>query len=68
MLVFFSIRAIYFYRAVAPKSLRSSCRFNPSCSEYALLALRKYGFLVGWRMTLNRIYRCQPPGGGDDFP
>ena len=36
------------------------CRFYPSCSEYAILALEKYGFVKGVRMAWNRIRRCTP--------
>ena len=34
------------------------CRFYPSCSNYAIRALRKYGFSKGWNKTINRIKRC----------
>jgi len=38
----------------------SKCRFYPSCSNYGLLALEKYGFVKGWYKTINRILRCKP--------
>ncbi len=68
MLVFLSIRFIHFYRAVAPQRLRGACLFEPTCSEYAILALNKYGFIKGWRLALNRIGRCKQPNGGSDYP
>jgi len=34
------------------------CRFYPSCSEYATLALKKDGFIRGWIKSINRINRC----------
>lgn len=34
------------------------CRFYPSCSNYAIMALEKYGFIRGWSLTFNRIKRC----------
>ena len=34
------------------------CRFYPSCSNYAIKALQKYGFLKGWLLTYRRIKRC----------
>jgi len=36
------------------------CRFYPSCSNYAIMALKKHGFIKGWLMTLKRIKRCTP--------
>lgn len=43
------------------------CRFVPTCSEYALMALQKYGAVRGTVMALKRIIRCHPfhPGGYD---
>jgi putative membrane protein insertion efficiency factor len=34
------------------------CRFYPSCSNYAILALEKYGFFKGWYLAYRRIKRC----------
>jgi putative membrane protein insertion efficiency factor len=47
--------------------LPRSCRFTPTCSEYARLALLKYGFLQGGALAAFRLLRCQPfhPGGVD---
>lgn len=46
------------------------CRFYPSCSEYALDALEKYGFFYGNYLILKRILRCHPwcQGGFDPVP
>ncbi len=43
------------------------CRFRPTCSEYSLLAFKKYGFLKGGLLALGRILRCHPwsKGGWD---
>jgi len=38
------------------------CRHYPSCSEYAVLALQRHGFLGGWRMSLRRVADCRPDG------
>lgn len=43
-----------------------SCRFNPSCSQYALDAINKYGPYKGAFMAAKRILRCRPPYGGND--
>ncbi|HHO0367465.1 TPA: membrane protein insertion efficiency factor YidD [Morganella morganii] len=48
--------------------MRDSCRYDPSCSEYAILAIQKYGVIKGWSMAIKRIYRCKPPFGGRDLP
>lgn len=47
------------------------CSFHPTCSEYGILALRKYGFFIGWIKTINRITRCntyQHIGSCVDYP
>ncbi|MBN1756408.1 membrane protein insertion efficiency factor YidD [bacterium] len=50
--------------------LPSSCRFQPSCSQYAYQAIRKYGPLKGSFMGIKRIIRCNPfcEGGYDPVP
>lgn len=49
--------------------LPRSCRFAPTCSEYAVLALRKHGFWRGGALAAWRLCRCQPFGaGGIDLP
>ena len=44
-----------------------TCRFYPSCSQYALESLEKYGIIVGIYMSVKRIVKCHPyhPGGYD---
>lgn len=45
------------------------CRFHPSCSEYAILAVRKYGAISGSLRGMWRILRCNPwCRGGEDYP
>ena len=43
--------------------LPSSCRFQPSCSAYAITALRRYGAAKGGWLAAKRIARCHPWGG-----
>lgn len=68
MLVFISIQTIRIYQRLAPKKIREACRFEPTCSNYAILALKKYGFIKGWIMACQRLKRCKYPNGGTDFP
>ena len=41
----------------------SACRFTPTCSEYTIEALEKYGFIKGMSLGLKRLGRCHPFGG-----
>jgi uncharacterized protein len=58
------------YRLFLSPSLGSSCRFEPTCSAYALQALQRHGAAAGSYLTLRRIVRCQPfcRGGHDPVP
>ena len=60
--------AVRVYQRYAPDAVRNKCRFEPSCSEYMILAITKYGVLKGVRMGLGRIKRCNVNGGGIDYP
>lgn len=61
---------IRFYQKWLSPGLPPSCRFYPSCSEYACQAIEKYGVLRGGWLGLRRIVRCHPfnPGGIDPVP
>ncbi|MGH1368094.1 MAG: membrane protein insertion efficiency factor YidD [Maritimibacter sp.] len=58
------------YRAVLSPWVGHSCRFQPTCSAYALEALEKHGGIRGGLLTLRRIGRCHPLGasGYDPVP
>lgn len=58
------------YRLLLSPWLGSSCRFEPTCSAYALQALQLHGAAGGSYLTLRRIARCQPfcLGGHDPVP
>jgi uncharacterized protein len=47
-----------------------TCRFYPSCSQYAVIAVRRHGALYGTWLAIRRLLRCHPwnPGGIDDVP
>ena len=54
---------IRFYRAGISPWLPAVCRFTPSCSEYGLEAVTRYGAMKGGWLTLRRLLRCHPLGG-----
>ena len=62
------IGAVLVYKATAPMSVRGRCRFTPTCSTYMIMAIYKFGLFVGVVKGINRIYRCKPPNGGEDYP
>lgn len=60
------IWSIKMYQRFAPDETRLRCVFSPSCSEYAILALQKYGVVRGLPKIISRLKRCHPPNGGED--
>jgi putative membrane protein insertion efficiency factor len=58
------------YRLLLSPWLGSSCRFEPTCSVYALAALERHGAAQGSYLTLRRLIRCHPwcAGGHDPVP
>ena len=58
------------YRTFRPALGPGTCRFQPSCSDYAFQALDKHGILEGCRLAAGRLSRCRPfsPGGFDPVP
>jgi uncharacterized protein len=64
------IALVRFYRFWLSPWLGSSCRFEPTCSVYALQALERHGAAAGSYLTLGRLVRCSPwcPGGHDPVP
>ena len=64
------IGIISFYRIAISPLLPRSCRFYPTCSAYAITAIKKHGALKGIYLAGKRILRCHPfnPGGYDPVP
>lgn len=62
------IWCVKLYQRFAPISVRCMCRFEPSCSEYMIMSLSKYGSVKGLMLGVNRIWRCAHKDGGFDFP
>lgn len=55
---------IKFYRKfISPRKGSPSCRFTPTCSQYALDALSEWGVIVGTALAVWRVLRCNPFGG-----
>lgn len=59
---------IQIYQFFAPATIRNKCRFEPSCSQYMILALQKYGLRKGLLMGIDRLKRCNTNDGGFDYP
>lgn len=58
------------YRVLISPLFSPSCRFHPTCSQYAIEAIEKYGLWHGGTLTIKRLLRCHPlhPGGYDPVP
>jgi uncharacterized protein len=58
-----------YQRSISPV-LPASCRFSPSCSQYTLEAVERYGVVRGGWLGARRLVRCHPfnPGGFDPVP
>ena len=66
---FILIGLINFYKRFISPHTPASCRFYPTCSEYAILAIKKYGAFKGGLKAILRILRCNPfSKGGIDYP
>jgi putative membrane protein insertion efficiency factor len=57
------IFAVIVYRSTLGRFTGGHCRFDPSCSQYAIDAIKKYGAIGGSWKALKRIGRCHPWGG-----
>jgi hypothetical protein len=62
------IQLVILYRATLGRFLGGQCRYQPTCSQYAIDALNKYGALRGSWRAAKRIARCHPWGGGGFDP
>ncbi|MDD3589975.1 MAG: membrane protein insertion efficiency factor YidD [Thermoguttaceae bacterium] len=62
-----AIKLVRFYQLGISPLIGPRCRFSPTCSQYCILAIKKYGLILGTLKTAWRILRCNPfnPGGYD---
>lgn len=63
-----AVLPIRFYQLSISPMLPASCRFVPSCSQYALEAILKHGIFKGGWLAIKRIGRCHPWGGSGYDP
>ncbi len=56
------------YQHYAPEDVRRMCQFIPTCSDYMILAVEKYGAIRGFLKGINRLSRCTGDAGGIDEP
>lgn len=64
------IAFIKMYQIALSPFFGQQCRFNPTCSHYAIEAIQKHGALIGMVLTVKRLSRCHPwhAGGSDPVP
>lgn len=57
----------FYQKFLSPLKIKPTCRFYPTCSQYTLEAVTKYGFFKGTYLAIKRILKCHPfhPGGYD---
>jgi hypothetical protein len=62
------IKIIQFYKKAISPLLPISCRYYPTCSEYSMEAIKKYGPFKGGYLSIKRILSCNPFGGHGHHP
>ena len=60
------ITLILIYQKIISPFFPPSCRYNPTCSEYGKQAITKHGPIKGAALTIKRIFKCHPWGGGGE--
>lgn len=62
------IALVLLYRVTLGRILGGQCRFHPTCSQYAIDAIKKHGPWTGGWLAVKRIFRCHPWGGSGHDP
>ena len=65
---FLFLKIIRVYQKYLSPLLGSSCRFHPTCSEYAFQAIEAYGVFKGSALATKRVFKCNPWGGSGADP
>tara|TARA_A100001011_G_scaffold382392_1_gene452102 strand:- start:566 stop:814 length:249 start_codon:yes stop_codon:yes gene_type:complete len=65
---YFLIKLIKCYQFLISPLLGNSCRYLPSCSDYAIDSLKTYGLLKGFFLSIKRVFSCHPWGKGGFDP
>ncbi|MBP5259127.1 MAG: membrane protein insertion efficiency factor YidD [Paludibacteraceae bacterium] len=68
VLIFLVLLPVHFYRKCISPFTPPSCRYTPTCSQYMVEAVRKYGPFKGTWLGLKRLARCHPWGGSGYDP
>lgn len=68
ILIFPFVFLIKIYQFLISPIIGKNCRFNPTCSNYALEALKKHGLVLGIYYSIIRISKCHPWGGSGHDP
>ena len=68
ILIFPFVLLVRFYQVATSPYTPSSCRYEPTCSQYTIEALRKRGLITGLWLSLKRIFTCHPWGGSGYDP
>ena len=68
ILNYFLIAPIKLYQMLLSPLIGPSCRFTPTCSNYAINAINKYGPIKGFWLSIKRISKCHPWGGSGHDP
>ncbi len=66
--IFIASLPVHFYRYCISPLTPASCRYTPTCSQYAIDAIKKYGPFKGGLMAIKRILKCHPWGGSGYDP
>lgn len=68
IIIFPFVFLIKIYQFLISPIIGKNCRFNPTCSNYALEALKKHGLFLGMYYSIIRISKCHPWGGSGHDP
>ena len=68
IIIFPFVFLVKIYQFLISPIIGKNCRFNPTCSNYALEALKKHGLILGMYYSIIRISKCHPWGGSGHDP